>query len=71
VALHHFGLKSPDALQPQSLLGGKALLPDMMFPAVNRFNPRNVPLNPELGTPSHPNLCTSCFHLSTVLPSFL
>jgi len=29
-----------------ALLGGHALLPDMMFPTVNRFNPANGPLLP-------------------------
>lgn len=27
-----------------ALLGGHALLPDMLFPTVNRFNPANGPL---------------------------
>ncbi len=49
-----------------ALLGGHALLPDMMFPTVNRFNPANGPLLPSpKGAPPAPSTLP-CRRLSLI-----
>lgn len=46
-------------LQILALAGGKPLLPEMLFPTVNKFNPRNVPLNPALSETPLLLVCSS------------